>query len=258
MAVLPHVMIIQGAWHNPVHYHLLIEELQRRGFIASCPYLPTCQDISKSYADDVAFIHAEITDMVNEDRDIIVIPHSYGGVVAAEALRGLEKRAGSKGGIVAVLFMSCFLPAPNQALLSEELVQAYGGPPKWISIGQSGETPILFVKPYDAMSAFYNLLPEDEARKWSSQLREHPAAAQQTPIGPTAAYSGWSVPFKYLVCTKDQALLPIFQDIMIQEAEKNYGIKIERVEILADHFAAIQCPGIVAQEVEQMVRANSL
>jgi pimeloyl-ACP methyl ester carboxylesterase len=132
---LPHVVIVHGAWHNPAHYVLLATSLEKRGFSVSCPLHPTCiaGNVSSTFTDDSASLQEHIKDKLKSS-DIVVIAHSYGGMVTAEGLRGLDnghrkKSVSGPGKIIGLLFVTCFIPGEN-----ERLIDIFGGKhPPWIS-----------------------------------------------------------------------------------------------------------------------------
>jgi pimeloyl-ACP methyl ester carboxylesterase len=115
---LPHVLIIPGAWITPASYQPLITVLQGRGYGVSCPQMATCGPhyATGTFVEDVAIVEAELKSLVEKGLDIVVIMHSYGGIVGAEALRGFDKASQSKGGVTSILFLGTFMPGPNQSL----------------------------------------------------------------------------------------------------------------------------------------------
>lgn len=64
--------------------------------------------------DNAAMIAAEATKFADQGKDVMLIAHSYGGVPASEAIKGLSKaereRYGKKGGIVRVAYMTTLVP----------------------------------------------------------------------------------------------------------------------------------------------------
>lgn len=99
----------------------------------------------------------------------------------------------------------------------------------------------IFYKPYYAAEAF--------ARRLSPQ----PASTQYDPLVDGPGYVNWKVPMVYTICDKDQALLPQFQEIMIQNAEKNLNIKIERIHIEGNHFPWLIMPEECADAIDYVL-----
>lgn len=110
---LPYVIIAHGSWHTPDAYALLGTALEERGYEVDIPSLPTCRadGISKTLSDDCHFFRAKLTRLINRGREIIVVMHSYGGMVGAGSVAGLERKAaGDEGGVIGLVFMTAFIP----------------------------------------------------------------------------------------------------------------------------------------------------
>ena len=91
--IKPAIVLVHGAWHVPEHYNILIDHLQQAGFEAFCPLLPTCDEAKRATADVHAYantIRSQITSVIDQSREIIMLLHSYGGVVGTEAVQGLS------------------------------------------------------------------------------------------------------------------------------------------------------------------------
>lgn len=65
-----------------------------------------------THLDDVAAIHEVALPLMNEGREIILVPHSYGGIPGCASIEGqtvAERTArGEKGGISSVFFIASF------------------------------------------------------------------------------------------------------------------------------------------------------
>ncbi|KAL8837897.1 MAG: hypothetical protein Q9176_005373 [Flavoplaca citrina] len=103
---LPTLMLIQGSFQIPQVYDLLRQGLIARGYTAVQPKLPSCSDTEnadfpqRSLTDDAAAIHDDLSRLVNDEgKTVLVVMHSYGGLVGIEAItedlvynnRGAEK-----------------------------------------------------------------------------------------------------------------------------------------------------------------------
>ena len=66
-----------------------MNDLSAAGFIPSCPRLPTCGDARPPKAtvqDDVTVVRNAAMELLKAGHPIIVLAHSYGGIVASEAI----------------------------------------------------------------------------------------------------------------------------------------------------------------------------
>ena len=112
----PAIILVHGAWHVPEHYHTLIHQLQQAGFEVHCPHLPTCNPRKLFVAnmfDDATLVRNQIIPLLDKSHKIIMLLHSYGGVVGIEAVKGLSisERAsqGLVGGVKRLVYMCGFM-----------------------------------------------------------------------------------------------------------------------------------------------------
>lgn len=60
--------------------------------------------------DDVAGVRKHLQDLVSRKGDVLLVPHSGGAFIAAEAMEGWSKKErteqGKKGGVVAMVFLT--------------------------------------------------------------------------------------------------------------------------------------------------------
>lgn len=112
----PIVLLVHGAWHRPLHYRLLIQDLQAQGFRVLAPPLASSgYDDSidgKGWSDDVSRLQGALFPELDAGRKAIVVAHSYGGVPGTHVIQGqtvAEREArGLKGGIMSVVFIAAF------------------------------------------------------------------------------------------------------------------------------------------------------
>lgn len=61
-----------------------------------------------------------MTGLIDAGKEVVVVMHSYGGVVGTEALHGLglenRKTAGNAGGVKRMIFLTAFIPQLGQSL----------------------------------------------------------------------------------------------------------------------------------------------
>lgn len=126
----PTIFIVHGAWHSAAHFVPLISLFKQAGYPVICPTQPTynCQPPTKTLYDDATFTRSILTDLIEkEQKEVIMIMHSYGGVVGTEAVTEelateVRQAKGLKGGVVRLLYMTAFvLP------LGDSLVTTLGG-----------------------------------------------------------------------------------------------------------------------------------
>ena len=86
----PTVLLIHGAWHTPrPHYSKLINGLRTAGFNVVAPQLPTMNGArppDSDLSDDVRCLQQEAGRLVEAGNPVLVLCHSYGGLVTTNAL----------------------------------------------------------------------------------------------------------------------------------------------------------------------------
>ena len=131
--VKPTVVFVPGAFHTPSHFQDFSEFLQKSSYPSVAVALPSIggQASTANLDDDVGAIRSVLTQLVEDEKDVILVVHSYGGVPGCQTVRGLEKstlmKEGQKGGVVQVLFIAAFVLEQGQCVV--EVLG--GGLPPW-------------------------------------------------------------------------------------------------------------------------------
>lgn len=143
----PTIVIAPGAWHSPIHFALVILQLELAGYDVQSIRLPgvdssTPKDVSVTT--DALFIRdQEIMPLLNEGKDVVLVLHSYAGSPGAAAAKGLSKAertaAGQQGGVIGLFFIAALL-APTGVSLK----QAFGGQfPSWVVVNVGLQVTII-------------------------------------------------------------------------------------------------------------------
>ncbi len=98
--------------------------------------------------------------------------------------------------------------------------------------------------------------PYSGAKDFAKSLNPQPASTQFDPIPGGPGYSSWKIPMLYIICDIDQALLPQYQEVMIQNAERDLDIKIERMHVNGTHFPFLILPEDCADAVDHVLARN--
>ncbi|KAJ5728495.1 hypothetical protein N7493_004825 [Penicillium malachiteum] len=83
------ILIIHGAYFLPAAYETFSNRLIEAGLTVRCPRLPSCGDIIPPTAlleHDINAVQEAAKELVATNHNIIVLAHSYGGIVASEAI----------------------------------------------------------------------------------------------------------------------------------------------------------------------------
>src|SRR5882757_9314808 len=115
MASKPVVYILHGAWHSPSCFDLVKEKLEALGYTVICPQQPStgATPPTKTLQDDAALVRAELELLIEHGQEVVLVMHSYGGVVGTQAATGLGKaertKRGQRGGIIKLFYACSFL-----------------------------------------------------------------------------------------------------------------------------------------------------
>ncbi len=188
------VVFVHGACvkDGPWWWHRTGELLAERGVAGEAPALPSCGETDApvgatgpGLAEDVAAVRHVLT---ASDEPTVVVAHSYGGIVTAEAAAGVDA-------VHHLLFVSSYLPDVGQSLSSF----GDGEPAPFLDIDPTNGT---FTVRTDALAGTFlqDCSPEvqrqamDKTANQSLRVLEEPVRA-----------SAWQhVPSTYLVCTEDR------------------------------------------------------
>jgi alpha-beta hydrolase superfamily lysophospholipase len=114
----PTIVIIPGGACPTPFYTDLVSNLTTHGYETHVHNLRSYTRnpegaVPGSLADDAAYFHDKIEALADAGKDVVVVAHSYGGLVATDAAHGLSKveRAGSGqlGGVVRIVYLSCIV-----------------------------------------------------------------------------------------------------------------------------------------------------
>ena len=122
MSDKPSIIVIPGSASPAALYALMVQHLMSFGFEANVYDLPSASRAPPQepagLADDAAFFNRKIRSLADAGNNIVVVAHSYGGLVATDAAQGQsweEREAkGLKGGIVRIVHLTCIVAPVGQ------------------------------------------------------------------------------------------------------------------------------------------------
>ena len=173
-----------GSWW----WHRTGQLLAHQGVTSEAPLLPSCGETGAhglGLAEDVASVRYVLT---ASDEPTIVVAHSYGGIVTAEAAEGVDA-------VHHLLLVSSYLPEVGQSLSS------FGGeePAPFLDIDPEGGT--FTVRLEDLAETFL----QDCDPEIQRQAIDKTARQSLTVLGQPVQTAAWQhVPSTYLVCAQDQ------------------------------------------------------
>jgi len=240
----PSIVLVHGSWVNPTFYAPFIDHLRALGYPTSCPLLPSCSPTSNAeidLIDDALVIRGALTRLVEyEHKSVILLMHSYGGLVGSEAVpetltASSRQKGGLLGGVSLLVYVSAFMLPPGKSCQS-----FYGDMPG--SVVEDG-----FYFDPDAKSRMFADLPGEQADTWVAKMVRHPFKVQQT-ITTRAAWL--FAPSTYVVLTEDGACPPPAQE----QFAGAMGSKV--VSFQAGHMAPLTKGRELADVVDQAIQAR--
>jgi pimeloyl-ACP methyl ester carboxylesterase len=177
-----------GSWW----WHRMATLLGERGIPSVSPALPSCGEAGvpggtdgPGLTEDVAAVRQVLLD---DDEPTIVVAHSYGGIVTAEAAAGI-------GSVRHLLLVSSYLPKVGQSL-SEF---GDGTPAPFLEIDTDAGT--FGVRPELLVDTFLQDCDSDVQAQALDHLTRQSVQVTGQPVGAAA----WKyVPSTYLVCAQDR------------------------------------------------------
>jgi pimeloyl-ACP methyl ester carboxylesterase len=188
------VVFVHGACvkDGPWWWHRTGELLAEGGVASEAPLLPSCGEAGEpagaqgpGLAEDVASVRQVLT---ASDEPTVVVAHSYGGIVTAEAAAGVDA-------VRHLLLVSSYLPEAGQSLSS------FGGeePAPFLDIDPQGGT--FTVRPEALAETFLQDCDTQIQRQAMDKTARQSLAVLEQPVQSAA----WQhVPSTYLVCAQDQ------------------------------------------------------
>jgi pimeloyl-ACP methyl ester carboxylesterase len=169
-------------------WHRTAELLAERDVASEAPALPSCGETGEEGAglgEDVSAVRAVLT---ASDEPTVVVAHSYGGIVTAEAAAGVDA-------VRHLLLVSSYLPEVGQSL------SAFGGdePAPFLEIDPEGGT---FTVRQAALAETFlqDCGPEIQLQAKDKTARQNLAVLEQ----PVRSAAWKHVASSYLVCAQDR------------------------------------------------------
>jgi pimeloyl-ACP methyl ester carboxylesterase len=108
----PTIVFVPGAFHTPDYYNPVRSLLEAKGYVTEAVSLLSLGDSTSSMADDAAAIRAVTSKLADEGHQVVLVMHSYGGILGTESAKelgcGLRRKAGKTGGIVALIYLAAY------------------------------------------------------------------------------------------------------------------------------------------------------
>jgi pimeloyl-ACP methyl ester carboxylesterase len=219
----PSVVLVHGGFVDGSGWEGVYQLLKKDGYDVTIVQNPTT-----SLADDVAFTKRAIAAAWG---DVILVGHSYGGVVVSEA--------GTDPKVAAVVYIAAFAPDAGESVSSLIANPPSGAPVPPILPPVDGFLMLDKTKFADSFAA--DVKPELASFMADSQVPWGVAALE----GAVTAPAWKAKPTWYLVATDDKMIPPPAQRGMAERAGST------TVETAGSHAVYVSNPGVVVDLIEQ-------
>jgi pimeloyl-ACP methyl ester carboxylesterase len=229
------VLLVHGAWHGAWCWDPVVAELDARGVRAVALDLPGHGADTGALTDlhgDAERVRHALDDF---DEPVVVVGHSYGGVVITEA--------GVHPNVAHLVYIASFNVDEGETAMGVAVAESaaagidYAGRPDAFAHTHEGEDGTTTVDGEGARVLFYNDCADDVADWAARRLGPHPMVTlSQAP----EAVAWRHRPSTYAVCGRDNIVHPELQRILARRADSvvewptGHSPFLSRPELVAD------------------------
>ncbi|KAE8549132.1 hypothetical protein TMatcc_000092 [Talaromyces marneffei ATCC 18224] len=249
----PTIVIVPGSFTSPSAYDTLSSILNQQygyevivGTLQSTSRVPP--EKPATMQEDAAYFRGIIESLSNQGKDVVVVGHSYGGIVATESVKKVTKperqvQGMSAGGVVRVIYVASLV-----AQIGETAIQVIGG-----QLGQAINIlgDYMYFDTEAGALYLYDGLLSDEALE---------AAGKYTTVHSTASFLDPStnlavdhVPVTYIHTEKD-IIVPLQRQQEIVETLKSRNAKeVSTITINEGHMPQKLAPEVIAKAIVESI-----
>lgn len=201
------VVLVHGAWHGAWCWEQVLPLLDAASVPVIAVDLPTVSHPNATMHDDADYVRGALDAITG---DVVLVGHSYGGVVITEA--------GVHPNVSHLVYLASFALEVGESAQQNAVEGGADGGALADAIDiatvPTGET-VLTIKPEGAVGAFYHDCTPEVASAAVERLRPQPIASLAEPVHAAAWHDK---PSTYVVCTEDRAVPAALQRGIAQRA----------------------------------------
>ncbi|KIW80216.1 hypothetical protein Z517_06831 [Fonsecaea pedrosoi CBS 271.37] len=246
-----HVLLISGGCLTPRHFQALATLLSSHGYTVSNPRLASNSILppANSFQIDRDLVRDIVKEKTDAGKEIIVVMHSYGGLVGTDAMTGMgvkeRKARGQSGGVKWLAYMAALMPVIGERIidirkLEEGFVEDHTHTHSFVT------DLVLF--PKNPAPGFYHDLTDQEQKMWTEELTGFSHDAQRK----NCQYEAWrEIDVAYLLCEQDRAVPPEVQKTMIDRV-RGFGIDVQETRCNSSHCPFLSQPETVVAWINKL------
>ncbi|KAI7281311.1 hypothetical protein KC345_g4169 [Hortaea werneckii] len=255
----PTIILVHGAYHCPSHFDKLASCLHRAGYEVEAVDLPSVgieQDPGDALRRDTKAVLLAIEKLTNEDKNVVVFMHSYGGVCGSEASASflfqhhqIPQPDRPRGTITRLIYLNAdILPQGQSWMDTHTLAQDPLIANLPITLNKTTNT-LTFLEP---LKYFYTPTTSPLEAELATSTLQPMALSAFTQQALSDAYTTWAayrVPVSYVGCKQD-ALLPWGMQQEYVARLRDSGASVSSTWLEYDHSPFVSHAEEVAQLIE--------
>lgn len=251
----PTIVLVHGIWHSPLTYSKFTTALQSAGYEVYVPFLPSCTGArppTASLPEDTQLVRRLVEMLCDQGRAVVMVMHSYGGVVGCGAVEGLDIQSrrfsapNLQGGVVHLVAVAAHLHPRGFGIL--DLVREMGNEdlvPSVFDIAANGSCMSA-----DPRTLLFEGMPKEEADALMRTL----SRANLDCMESKAQFEAWKdLPVTYVHTTADMTFPPHYQKRVLEKMEKA-GVKAEVVEMDTGHSPYVTKTDELVRVIDDVVK----
>ncbi|KAI1440933.1 alpha/beta-hydrolase [Annulohypoxylon stygium] len=244
----PVLVLVPGAFGTPSGYDKLLPYLAEAGISTHPGPYPSCNPSDPTTAtclNDIAALRENVLlPLLSQEKDVVILTHSYGGIVAGAAAKDLDKQTrvaqGHTSSVVGLIYVAGIVTLENESLL-----EAVGGShPPFIKPSKG----LAIMEP--AMDVLYNDCDRALASELDKHIKPHALLAFETkPSAPAWADKGFDGRRAYVRTLLDACNPTWIQDSWLEKTKVNW----DAVDFNTGHMPFISQPQALATQIVKFI-----
>ncbi|RYP53627.1 hypothetical protein DL768_001407 [Monosporascus sp. mg162] len=252
-ANVPVIVLVPGAFGTPAGFEKLVPHLEKVGFPTHPGAYPSCNPSDPAVAtcrNDIASLRDNVLLplMEKEQKDIVIMAHSYGGVVAGAAAKNLDKQTRTAQGQAGGSVIGLIYVVGNITLEDESILNAVGGAyPPFIKHHKPSKG-LALIEP--AMDVLYNDCDAALAPELDKFMNPHALQAFETkPTAPAWADEAFNGRRAYIRTLNDCCNPVSLQDKWLEKSSVEWDV----VDFETGHMPFVSQPEALAKQIVKFI-----